>query len=552
MTSADELANDATAHAERLQRVVEAGVALHAELSLDDLLRRVVESVADLTGARYVALGVIDQRGVELERFITHGIDEETRHRIGELPRGRGILGALIRDARPLRLDDLHDDPRSVGFPPGHPSMASFLGVPIFLRGVAYGNLYLTEKADGAGFTEEDVHIVSLLAAQAAVAVENTRLYESSVRWSRQLESLAEIGKSLADEIEPRALLQLVVERVRDLVGARFVYVALARPDGSLEIDASAGEHAEEAIGRRLDPRRSKSGEVMHRHRGERIDSMLDDPEVDRGLARDWGVRAAIFVPLLVRGEPIGVVSVNDRAGPDPRFSETDYRLVQEVADRAAVAIDLSRRVEMETVARILETQELERKRMARELHDETGQALTAILLGLKPLEAEAGETVGALRELVKSALASVRRLSVELRPAVLDDFGLAAALERSCDDLRERTDVEVALDVRGLQERLPADVETTLYRVAQEALANAVRHASPRAIRIELEHTAATVTLALSDDGSGFAPEAVPSDRLGLVGMRERLALLGGTLRIDSAPGRGTRITAEAPVAPE
>src|SRR5207245_11769195 len=149
---------------------------------------------AELTGARYAALGVIDRGGSQLERFLTAGVDAETYAAIGDLPRGRGILGVLISESTPLRLHDLSDDPRSVGFPPNHPPMHTFLGVPILLRGVAYGNFYLTEKAGGEDFNEEDQEIVSLLAAHAAVAIENARLYEASTQWSKQLESLNEIG----------------------------------------------------------------------------------------------------------------------------------------------------------------------------------------------------------------------------------------------------------------------------------------------------------------------------------------------------------------------
>src|SRR5256886_13639059 len=178
---------------DRLRTLLETGIAISSELSLDTVLERIVEAAAALTGARYAALGVIDRSGTALERFVTTGFDEETRAAIGDLPRGRGILGVLIRDAQVLRLHDLQQDPRSVGFPPNHPEMHSFLGVPILLRGVAYGNLYLTEKEGGGAFSEEDEELVTLLAAQAAVAVENARLYESATRWSRQLESLHEV-----------------------------------------------------------------------------------------------------------------------------------------------------------------------------------------------------------------------------------------------------------------------------------------------------------------------------------------------------------------------
>src|SRR5262249_2268153 len=155
----------------------------------------------ELTGARYAALGVIDRTGQQLERFLTTGVDEATHEAIGDPPRGRGILGVLIRDAKPLRLREISDDPRSVGFPPHHPPMRTFLGVPILLRGVAYGNLYLTEKEGGEDFTDEDEELTQLLAAQAAVAIENARLYESATRWLRQLESLNEVADALVGEM---------------------------------------------------------------------------------------------------------------------------------------------------------------------------------------------------------------------------------------------------------------------------------------------------------------------------------------------------------------
>ena len=212
---------------ERLRALVEAGVAITSELSLDVLLQRLVEKAAELTGARYGALGVIDEGGSELEHFITTGIDAQTQAAIGDLPRGRGILGALIADAKPLRLHDLAQDPRSVGFPANHPSMRSFLGVPILLRGTAYGNFYLTEKAGEEDFTAEDEELVTLLAGQAAVAIENARLYEAATSWSQQLESLNEVGNALATETDLDRLLDLIARRLRELLDARVVTVLL-------------------------------------------------------------------------------------------------------------------------------------------------------------------------------------------------------------------------------------------------------------------------------------------------------------------------------------
>ena len=189
---------------DRLRALVQAGISLTSELSLDALLQRIVETSAELTDARYAALGVVHPSGHGLERFLTTGIDPETHAAIGEIPRGRGLLGVVIRDAKPLRLHEIADDPRSVGLPPNHPPMHTFLGVPILLRGVTYGNLYLAEKRDGGDFTDEDEDLLQLLAAQAAAAIENARLYESSIRWLRQLESINEIGNALASRFSAR------------------------------------------------------------------------------------------------------------------------------------------------------------------------------------------------------------------------------------------------------------------------------------------------------------------------------------------------------------
>ncbi len=202
----------------RLRLLVETGIALSSELSLDAVLQRLVEAAAAITGAQYAALGVIDRAGRGLEQFRTTGLSQDLIEEIGDLPVGRGILGVLIKEAQPLRLHDLSEHPRSVGFPPNHPPMRTFLGVQVALRGVAYGNLYLTEKEGGEDFSEEDEELVQLLAAQAAVAIENARLYESARRWSRQLESMTEVGNAIAHETDLSALLELITKRLRELI----------------------------------------------------------------------------------------------------------------------------------------------------------------------------------------------------------------------------------------------------------------------------------------------------------------------------------------------
>ena len=544
---------------DRLRVLVDAGIALSSELSLDALLQQLTETAAQLTGARYAALGVIDRTGQGLERFLTTGVDPETHAAIGDLPKGRGILGVLIRDAQPLRLHDLGDDPRSVGFPANHPPMKSFLGVPILLRGVAYGNLYLTEKQGGSDFTDEDEDLTLLLAAQAAVAIENTRLYETSTRWLRHFESMNEIGDALAGELELEPLLGLVARRLRSLIQARLVLIAL--PDAGAEglrIAAADGEASDAygLVGMELELGGSKTGRVLQRGRSERVDSVLDDPEIDQQAARRMNVTSALYVPLVVRGRPIGVVVAHDKLGATSSFADDDVRLTESLATRAAAAVDLSERVSRDAVRRVVEAQEVERARLARELHDETGQALTSILLGLKALEDrvetdDGGAAFAELRELVVGTLQDVRRLAVELRPAALDDFGLVPALERLRDTMSEQGDiaVEVKSDLDD-QQRLPAETETALYRIVQEALTNVLKHASAARVTVRLKQGDRVVQLVVQDDGTGFDPQGVRDGGLGLVGMRERVGLLGGRMVVESSEGAGTLLKAEVPIA--
>jgi signal transduction histidine kinase len=543
----------ATSSENRLRALVETGVAITSELSLEALLQRLVEAAAELTGARYAALGVIDRSGSELERFLTTGIDADTQAAIGDLPRGRGILGVLIRDAKPLRLRDLNEDPRAVGFPPNHPPMQSFLGVPILLRGLAYGNLYLTEKAGGEDFTDEDEELVTLLAAQAAVAIENARLYEAATGWSRQLESLNEVADALVTETNLDRLLELIAARLRELLDARLVTVLLPVGTDQLRFAAVAGHGGEELAGKMVPRASSKSGRVLERGRSERVDSVLDDPDVDHEAARLLGARSGLWVPLHVRGRSIGVLAAHDKLGADVRFSDTDLRLAETFGSRAAIAVDLSERIARDALRRVVEAQEAERRRLARELHDETGQALTSILLRLKGLEEElraenSHADVGDLRELVVSTLQDVRRLAVELRPSALDDFGLAAALERLTESFAEQSKIPVDFQSVLPPQRLPEEVETALYRIVQESLTNVVKHAHATRVSVLLTRKDGSVAAVVEDDGCGFDAAAVRDDRFGLVGMRERIVSLGGRLEIESGEG-GTTVAAEVPV---
>jgi signal transduction histidine kinase len=397
---------------------------------------------------------------------------------------------------------------------------------------------------------------VTLLAGQAAVAIENARLYEATTQWSRQLESLNEVGNALATETDVGRLLDLVARRLGELLEARVVAVLLPAGPDDLRFAAVAGERADELVGKTMLRRASKSGRVFERGRSERSDAVLDDPEVDHEVLRLVGARTGLWVPLVVRSRTTGLIAAHDKLGADGRFSDNDLRLAETFASRAAVAVDLSQRTERAALRRVVEAQELERRRLARELHDETGQALTSILLGLKGLkgldeavEGEAGhDAVGALRELVVATLQDVRRLAVELRPKVLDDFGLVPALERLTETLAEQTGMQVRFEAALPSERLPPQIETALYRIVQEALTNVVKHARAGSVSVVLTRKPSSVAALVEDDGHGFDPAHVRDGGFGLVGMRERVGLFDGRLQVESGED-GTTLVTEVPL---
>jgi signal transduction histidine kinase len=374
------------------------------------------------------------------------------------------------------------------------------------------------------------------------------------VRWTRQLESLIEVGNALATETDRDRLLDLVAQRLRDLLDARLVAVLLPAGPDELRFVAAAGEEAEELVGTRMARAASKSGRVLERRRSERVDSVLDDPEIDRGVTRRIAARTGLWVPLVVQDEAIGVLVAHDRLGRDARFSDDDLRLAEVFASRAAVAVELSERVARDALRRVVEAQELERRRLARELHDETGQALMSILLNLRTLEEAAADdeshaAATTVRELVLSTLQDVRRLAVELRPKALDDFGLVPALERLTQTFAEQTGLVVDFESALADERLPPEVETAFYRIVQESLTNVVKHARASRVSILLTRKGRAVVAVVEDDGRGFDPGATREDGFGLVGMRERVALVDGRLQIESSEGAGTTLVVEVPL---
>ena len=326
--------------------------------------------------------------------------------------------------------------------------------------------------------------------------------------------------------------------------------------DDELRFAAVAGEGGEAFLGQTMPRAASKSGRVFERGRSERSDSVLDDPEVDREVVRGFGARTGLWVPLVARSATIGLIAAHDKLGADPRFTDNDLRLAETFASRAAVAVDLSQRIARDALRRIVDAQELERRRLARELHDETGQALSSILLGLKALE----------EKVESDAARAARRRRARARRR--DAAGRAPARGRAAAEgarrLRPRSGARApdrdasarrpgsayASSRASAAERLPAEVETALYRIVQESLTNIVKHARARNVSIVLVRKPGAVAAVIEDDGQGFDPAAVRDGGFGLEGMRERVGLLDGRLQVESGEGAGTTLVAEVPLA--
>ena len=548
----------------RLTRLIEAGRTLVSELDLEVVLEHLLEIAADITDAQYVALGILDQSKTNLERFVTRGIDAEQHRRIGDLPRGRGVLGLLIRDPKPLRMPNVGSHPESYGFPPGHPVMSSFLGVPVRIRGEVYGNLYLTEKAGGREFSEEDELAIIVLADWAAIAIENARLYQSAEerrqdleRAVRGLEVTTAIARAVGGETDIDRVLELIVKRARALVGARGLIIMLAEGD-ELVVAATAGEIDDGIHGHRLPAEGTVASQVLRSARPERVSQIRDRQQTAAGRLGIDG-NSALVVPLVFRGQTVGVLTAIDRMVDGPQFHHDDEELLLSFAASAATAVHTARSVGEERLRLALEGAEQERQRWARELHDETLQGLGGLQMllssALRQPDAERREkAVRDTLEHVSREIDNLRNLITELRPAELDELGLESALEALAHRRTERNGLRVHMEIDlgagygGAPRRLDPAIESTIYRLVQEALSNAAKHADATRVDVSLQSSPGFIDLVVHDDGRGFDPEA-PVTGFGLLGMRERIALVRGTLELRSAPGEGTTLHATLPV---
>jgi signal transduction histidine kinase len=538
---------------------------LVSDLDLESILGQVLDTARDLTGARYAALGVVDESKRELERFLTVGIDAATRRVIGPLPRGQGVLGELINNPKPLRLKAVGDHPRSFGFPPGHPPMDTFLGVPIVIQGEAYGNLYLTEKAGGVKFDEADERTAIVLADWAGVAIHNARLYSSEQQQRvelqhavRSLEATTAIARALGGETDLDMVLDLIVKRGRALVDARAALM-LIRDGHEIEVRAAAGELAHDLTGRRFPLAGSIAQQVLDHGKPQMIADIRSAAGDDhRALVEELGIGTALLVPLEFRGRGLGVLIAADRVADSAAFSIDDERLMQGFAASAATAVATAQSVEADRLRQSIEASEQERRRWARELHDETLQDLGALKVMFdsalqKGSPERLAKAVADGTGELERAIGGLHSLIMELRPAALDELGIAAAVSALVERRRAVTGIDIGLDIElasessKAAERLAPDIESATYRLVQEALTNASKHAEARHVEVSIAEDSEWLTICVTDDGDGFDIAAATAG-LGLIGMRERVELIGGVLDIESARGSGTAVRTRLP----
>jgi len=535
------------------------------DLDLEVVLERVLESARELTGARYAALGVLDESRTELARFLTLGIDEATRQRIGPLPTGRGVLGELIQNPRPLRLPDVGRHPQSYGFPVGHPLMRSFLGVPIVAAGQPFGNLYLTEKQNAAEFDQDDEEAAVLLADFAGVAIDHARRYtraeDQRVELQRTvgaLDATIQIARALGGETDLEPILELVAKRGRALVSARALVIELQRSE-ELVVAAGAGELPLDLVGQRVGLGDTVASAALRAGETQRLADELNRRRFDQHGLGHLGLDAndGLVVPLIFRNQPYGVLVAVDQLDTG-EFTAEHQRLLEAFAASAATAVATAQSASDERRHQRLAAAEAERTRWARELHDETLQSLANVRLMLAAAQrAGSSEAMSAANRQaisqLESDIANLRALITDLRPAALDQLGTEAAINALADRLRHAgLELDVSVDLAYEQGRTPArhtaELETAVYRIIQEALTNATKHGHARRAVVEVTEDESTVCLTVRDDGEGFDPNK-QTDGLGLLGMRERAELLDGTVRIESAQGQGATITARLPV---
>ena len=536
----------AVATRDRVHGLLDAVIAVGSNLELEAVLRRIVEAAVTLVDARYGALGVIGEDG-QLAEFIPVGLDESGITAIDHWPEGRGLLGQLIKDPRVLRLASIADHPRSSGFPDGHPPMQTFLGVPVRIRDEVYGNLYLTEKRNGAAFDEEDEVLVTALSAAAGVAIENARLFEESQRQQRWLRASSEVTRRLLGGAAIQEVLGFVTEQTLEMTGADLVVLAL--PDAGrrqLVITHAAGAGAQDALGLVLPAATSLSGEVLASGQPIRVEDFRNDERVAKAARVHLDLGPAMVFPLGLAGTARGVLTVGRHPGAMP-LGRSAADLVTTFAAQAGIALELAeRRSDAERLA-IFE----DRDRIARDLHDLVIQRLYASgmkLQGTIPLiDRPAAE------DRVNSVVDDLDVTINDIRQAIfaLQARGKAATVLRDkvmdvIEEMTEPMGMTSSLRLTGhLDDGVPAGMGEDMLHALREALSNASRHGKATSAEVNIE-AGRELSLLVRDNGSGITDT---SRRSGLANLAQRAEHYGGTFTVGPADQGGTELYWRVPL---
>ncbi|MFJ9907681.1 GAF domain-containing protein [Streptomyces sp. NPDC101152] len=527
---------------DRVHTLLDAVLAVGSDLDLEVVLHRIVESAVSLVDAQYGALGVLGEEGT-IKQFVTVGIDEEAIARIGNYPRGEGILGLLIRHPEPLRLANLADHPDSAGFPDGHPPMTSFLGAPVRVRDQVFGNLYLTNKQSGAEFDSDDEAVLRTLAAAAGVAIDNARLYEDAHHRQRWLAASNELTRSLLSGAEPGAVLDSFTTTVREIAGADLVTLAVPVGDkGELVIEAASGAPCEEVRGLLL-PASTLAAKVYTSGETITSEAVSADPRAEGGSASVVELGPAFFVPLGTREHVRGVLQVANLPGGS-LFTDAVIDMVTGFGNQAALALDVAEhRRDTERMVVLND-----RDRIARDLHDLVIQRLFAGALSLQSTlgrvsdRPQVGERIQRVVNDLDDTIKIIRSTIYGLREhdRTRRGSGLRAQLVAATERAVEPLGFSPALRMTGLLDTaVSAGQAEQLLAVLGEALSNAARHAHATSVDVGVEVTDSALRLQVADNGRGIDPAT--TRRSGLANLGKRAEELGGNFSVRANQPSGT-----------
>ena len=534
---------------DKMDGLLDAVLAVGSGLELDATLRRIVQAAMDLGDARYGALGALAEDG-SLSEFISIGIDSDTRQRIGNLPSGRGLLGLVIDEAKPLRLEEMSRHPASVGFPANHPPMHSFLGVPVRVRDEVFGNLYLTEKKYSETFTEDDEVVLQALAAAAGIAIENAHLYEQARLRQQLLGATSEVTTELLAGTDPTDVLTLIASRALELTESDVTMLVLPNSGGldvdddetaevaELTVTVCAGVRAERLTGLRLDADSTVPGAVYRDRTPRSVPGLM----LRHPLTGEHPLGPTLVVPLRAGERTAGVLIAAREVGATA-FDSAQLAVVASFADQAALALALS--VQQRT-ARELDVF-ADRDRIARDLHDHVIQRLFAVGLALQSTHRRAKSPE--VQQRLSESIDQMQEIVREIRTAIFDLHGgadgqpVARLRHRLHDAVAELTNdapVRTTVSMAGMLDTVPSQLGEHAEAVVREAVSNAVRHSGAENLMITVAVHGEELRITVGDDGIGIPAEVRQS---GLRNLRDRADGAGGTFAVTPRVGGGTQL---------